>query len=249
MKKKILILSIVLFSALTIFAETDYQAIVKSIDELQDFDGMDLSLIWTIVSQKPGEDKSVTKIQLFRRDTDEQLLYLMLKPEVDKGSGFLRSGDNAWIYDPGSRKFSHVSMKENIGDSEARNNDTGETSLVDDYSIIATEEGSLGKIETYIITLEAKTNEVATPKLKMWVRKDKNLPLKQEEYSLSDRLVRTVIFPKWTTVGGKYMPSQMLMKDELKKGEKTQISISNVSNAKIPDDIFTKAYLERINNK
>ncbi len=249
MKKIILIIGLVFITATTTFAETDYKAIVQSIDDLQDFDGMDLSLIWTIVSQKPGEDKSVTKIQLFRRDTEEKLLYLMLKPEVDKGSGFLRSGDNAWIYDPGSRKFSHVSMKENIGDSEARNNDAGETSLVEDYNITATEEGRLGKVDTYIITFEAKTNEVATPKLKIWVRKDKNLPLKQEEYSLSNRLIRTVIYRKWTTVGGKFMPSQMLMKDELKKGEKTQITVSSVSNAKIPEDIFTKDYLERINNK
>ncbi len=249
MKKITLILSFLLFSITTTFAETDYNEILQSIDDLQDFDDMDLSIIWTMVSQKPGEDKSVQKIQIFRRDSEEKALYLMLKPEVDKGSGYLMVDDNAWIYDPGSRKFSFVSLKENIGDSEARNNDIDGDSLVDDYNITATEVGKLGKTDTHIITLEAKTNEVATPKLIIWVRTDKNIILKQEEYSLSDRLVRTTIYPKWTTVGGKFMPSKILFMDNLKEGEKTQISASNISNAQIPDDIFTKDYLERINNK
>ncbi|MGL1890475.1 MAG: outer membrane lipoprotein-sorting protein [Spirochaetaceae bacterium] len=249
MKKIILILTLALFGMTSSFAETDYNGILQKLDDLQDFEGMDLSMVWTIVSTKPGEDKSVTKIQIFRRDSEENALYLFLKPEVDKGQGFLMSGDNAWSYDPGSRKFSHFSLKENIGDSDAQNNDVRASSYVEDYNIVDTAESKLGKISVHILTLEAKTNEVTTPKLKIWIRKDKGLPLKQEEYSLSDRLVRTIIIPKWTTVGGKYMASQTLIQDNLKKGEKTQMSVSNISNAKIPDDVFTKAYLERINNK
>jgi len=249
MKKITLLISLLVFSLAGIFAETDYNAILKSLDDLQDFKGVDLSFVWTIVAQKPGEDKSVTKIQIFRRDSEENALYLVLKPEVDKGQGYLMSGDNAWMYDPGSRKFSHFSLKENIGDSDANNDDVRAESYVDDYDIVGTEDGRLGKIPTHIITLKASNREVTTPKLKVWVRKDKNLILKQEEYSLSDRLVRTIIFPKWTTIGGKYISTQMLIKDELKEGEKTQLSTSNISNAQIPDDVFTKPYLERINNK
>lgn len=249
MKKLLLLFLIVVTGWSVAFADTNYQEILKSIDDLQDFSDMDLSLVWTIVGMKPGEDKSVRKIQVFRRDTEEKFLYLFLKPEVDKGQGFLMSEDNAWMYDPGSRKFSHFSLKENIGDTDAKNEDIDGYSYVDDYSIENAEESKLGKIDVYVITLVAKTNEVSTPKVKLWVRKDKNLPIKQEDYSLSDRLVRTMIFPKWTTVDGRYIPSQQLILDNLKKGEKTQITISNLSNAKIPDDVFTKAYLERINNK
>lgn len=249
MKKNILLLAVTFVAFTSLFADTDYKAIIQSLDDMQNFDEMDLSLEWTVVAQKPGEDKSVTKIQVFRRDIKEQFLYLILKPEVDKGQGFLMSGDNAWAYDPSSRKFSHFSLKENIADSDARNEDIDGYSYVDDYDIVETGEGKLGKLDTHVITLEAKTNEVATPKIKIWLRKDNNLVLKQEDYSLSGRLVRTMLFPKWTTVAGRYIPTKQLILDNLKEGEKTQISISNVSNAKIPDDVFTKAYLERINNK
>ncbi|MBN2616693.1 MAG: outer membrane lipoprotein-sorting protein [Spirochaetales bacterium] len=249
MKKIFLIITITLFGMFSSFAETDYTFVLKALDELQNFENVDLSMIWTIVSQKPGEDKSVTKIQIFRRDSEDNALYLFLQPEVDKGQGFLMSGDNAWMYDPGSRKFSHFSLKENIGDSDANNNDVRATSYAEDYNITSAEVGMLGKVETYILSLEAKNNEVTTPKMKIWVRTDKNLLLKQEEYSLSDRLVRTIIIPKWTTVGGKYISAQTLIQDNLKEGEKTQMTASDISNAQIPDDVFTKAYLERINNK
>ncbi|QEN05415.1 outer membrane lipoprotein-sorting protein [Thiospirochaeta perfilievii] len=248
MKRIFLIFSFALIGVLSITAQ-DYTQVLKGLDNLQDFEGVDLSMVWTIVSQKPGEEKSVTKIQIFRRDSEDNALYLFLKPEVDKGQGFLMSGDNAWMYDPSSRKFSHFSLKENIGDSDAQNQDVKATSYAEDYNIVKAEEGKLGKIDTYIITLEAKTNEITTPKMKIWVRKDKNLLLKQEDYSLSDRLVRTIIIPKWTTVGGKYISAQTLIQDNLKEGEKTQITASSISNAQIPDDVFTKAYLERINNK
>lgn len=249
MKKILFITIMVLVSALPTFSNEKGTEILETLDDLQNFEGVDLSMVWTIVAQKPGEEKSVSKIQIMRRDSEEKALYLFLQPEVDKGQGFLMSEDNAWAYDPSSRKFSHFSLKENIGDSDANNNDVRATSYVEDYSVVTLEEGKLGKIDTYILTLEANNNEVATPKLKIWVRKDKTLPLKQEEYSLSDRLVRTIIIPKWTTVGGKFLAKQTLVIDNLKEGEKTQMSASDISNAQIPDDVFTKAYLERINNK
>lgn len=249
MKKILIILSMLLLGIGGISAETDYMKVLEELDALKDFTEMDLSLVWTMVSQKPGEEKSVTKIQLFLRDKDDQFVYLLLKPEVDKGQGYFKSGENAWAYDPTSGKYSHFSLKENIGDTDAKNDDVDGYDYTDDYEIVTAEPGMLGKIDAHVITLTARTNEVATPKLKIWVRMDNNLLLKQEEYSLSDRLLRTALFPKWTTVGGRYIYSKALYIDNLKKGEKTQVTISNLSNAKIPDNVFTKDYLKKVNNK
>lgn len=249
MKKILFIVHFLLFMGFTTFSNDKGMEILKRLDELQNFEGMDLSLVWTIISQKPGEDKSVTQIQIMRRDSEDKALYLILKPEVDKGQGFLMSEDNAWAYDPSSRKFSHFSIKENIGDSDARNDDVREVTYVEDYRVVHLEEGLLGKVDSYILTLEATNNEVATPKMKIWVRKDKNLPLQMEEYSLSDRLVRTIKIPKWTTVAGKFISKQTLVIDNLKEGEKSLITATDVNNLPIPDSNFTKAFLERINNK
>jgi hypothetical protein len=68
-----------------------------------------------------------------------------------------------------------------------------------------------------------------------------------EDYSLSDRLMRTAYYPKYMKVAERFIPSRMLFVDELKEGEKTQVTIKDASVATLPDSVFTKAYLERVN--
>lgn len=243
--KKIILGFLAVFS-LSLFGQ-DFDAMLKTIDEMGRFDGKDFSCNYTMVSEKPGEERSVMEIKVYRRDDEDKFLLLILKPEVDKGTGYLKVGDNQWMYDPTSRKFSHFSAKENVGDSESRSSDFEESSLADDYNVVSSEEGKLGKYATWILTLEAKNNEVADPKVKIWIRKDKELPLVMESYSLSDRKTRTQVFQGYAKVGENYEPSKMLIMDNLKEGEKTQISISNHSVATIPDEVFTKAFVEKVN--
>ena len=78
----------------------------------------------------------------------------------------------------------------------------------------------------------------------IWVTKDSELVLKAEEYSLTYRLMRTSLFPKYTKVGDVFIPVQLIFLDELVEGQKTQISVSEISVSDIPDHVFTKAYIE-----
>ncbi len=95
-----------------------------------------------------------------------------------------------------------------------------------------------------MLTLKAKNDEVSYPMLKLSIRKDKPLALKEEDYSLSDRLMRTVLFPPtYIEVAGRTVYSQMLIEDELNNGEKSQLTISDVSVAQLPDATFSKAFL------
>lgn len=229
-------------------AEPDFHAMLREIDDIQDFSGRDFSGVFTIVSDKPGEKQSVTQVRMFRRDDKEQFLMLMILPEANKGQGYLKEGDNVWFYDPVSRKFNHSSLKESLGDSEARNNDFSRKHIEDDYDIQATAEGMLGKFPVWIITLKAKTNEVSYDLVKIYVRKDRPLVLKQEDYSVSGRLMRTTLMPKYADIGGgKFYPSLLLMVDEVNVGEKSQVTMTELSTERLPNKVFTKAFLESTN--
>jgi len=93
------------------FAETpDFKAMLKAIDENGDFGTQDYSAVFTIVTQKPEEKDAVIQVKLFRRDDHDQLVWIMLKPEAQKGQGFLKVDENIWMYDPESGKFSHSTM-------------------------------------------------------------------------------------------------------------------------------------------
>ena len=100
---------------------------------------------------------------------------------------------------------------------------------------------------TLDLDLQATNDEVPYPGARMWIRTDNSLVLKVESYSLSDRLMRTAYYPNYVEVAGRFIPSRMLFVDELKEGEKSQVTIRDVSLSALPDSVFTKAYLERVN--
>ena len=221
---------------------------LKEIDKLGSFDDSDFSCVYTFVSERPGEETEVSQVRMFRRDASDQFVMLILKPEYQKGQGYLRVDDNVWFYDPESRKFTHSSMRENIQNSEARNSDMDGLSLSEDYEVVDWKEEKLGNFDTYVLFLSALNDEVTYPKMKIWVRTDATIVLKEEDYSLSDRKMRTTFFPKYVKVGEKYVPSQILIVDNLQEGEKTQLTMKNPSTADLPDSVFSKAYIERVNN-
>ncbi len=237
--------ALALSSAFVFAAATpDFKVMLAAVDANADFGKEDYSSVFTIVTQKPGENDSVMQIKLFRRDENDQVVWIILKPDAQRGQGFLKVEDNIWMYDPESGKFSHSTMKEQIQNSKAKSSDLKRGSFAEDYDVAASDEGVLGKYPVWILTLKAKNNEVSYPSLKLFVRKDKPLVLKEEDYSLSDRLMRTVLYPpKYIEMSGKTVYSQILIQDELNKGEKSQLTLSDVSVAKLPDATFSKAFL------
>ncbi len=245
MKRFLIIALLALAAAGAAFAQ-DVNKILKDLDELGDFDNQDFSAVYTIVSQKPGEKDSVSSVQLFRRDKKEQFTMIVLLPEVNKGQGYLREEDNVWFYDPTSRKFSFSSIKENIQDSEARNSDLTLRGFAVDYESTGVKEGTIGSIPVWIIDLKAKSNDVSYERLVLHVAKSQTVLLKEEAYSVSGRLMRTTVYGKYVKLGGKQLPSQIIILDELNPGERSQLTMTQQSVSVIPDRVFTKAYLEQV---
>ncbi len=226
----------------------DFEKILGEIDELRNFEGRDFSCVYTIVSEKPGEEKSVTQARIFRRDETDQFVLLILQPQVQRGQGYLKADENVWFYDPESRKFEKSTLRENVQDSDAQNSDFNRNSLAEDYEVTDWESTTLGRFPVYLLDLAAKHDDVSYDRIRIWVRQDISIVLKEENYSVSNRLMRTALYPKYTVVDDKYLPSSALIVDELNEGERTQFSMKDATTATIPDYVFTKAYLERVNN-
>jgi len=222
------------------------KALLQQVDDLSDFTGKDFSAVFTIVTQKPGEKDSVTQARVFRRDVKKQFLILILLPEVNKGQGYLREDDNVWFYDPTSRKFSHSSVKENLQNTKAKNSDFTLSSFAEDYTVTSMTEGAVGKFPVWVLDLKANTNEVAYDRVVLYIRKDPTMLLKREDYSVNGRLMRTTAYPKYVELEGKLLPAQILILDEINKGEKSQITMTEQSVTPLPDKVFTKAFLEQV---
>ena len=237
-----------LFTASGLFAaDVDTHALLTEIDRQRTFGERDFTAVMTMISEDPEDGVERLVVQQFRRDADDAFLILFRDPAVQRGQGYLRQGDNLWFYDPDSRKFSHTSLKESFQGTDARNSDFGEVSYADDYAVRTVEEGTLGKYAVWVLDLQATSEEVTYPFLKAWVTREGSLVLKTEDYSLTERLMRTSYFPRYARVGDSVVPTEMIFVDELVEGKKTRISLSELSEAAIPDSVFTKAYVERAN--
>lgn len=222
--------------------------IMENTEDILAYHG-DYSATMSLVIDKPGKPRENLQYKVFQRTDDNLMTLFQLFPEADKGVGYLRDNENIWSYDPISRKFSHTSIKEALGDSDVKLDDVDQakTKWRENYEVTAYEEGTLGKFAVDIITLTAKTTDPAYAKSKYYIRKDIPLLLKEEDFSGSDRLMRTILLPKYAKVPAGYVATQAIMRDELNKGEQTQQVISDLTFDKLPDRIFTKAYLEGLN--
>ncbi|MBN1649328.1 MAG: outer membrane lipoprotein-sorting protein [Spirochaetales bacterium] len=252
MKRKIMLFGLLALSfALTAAMhaqEADMNKILDEIDKLNNFDDTDFSCVYTIVAEKPGEERSITEALLFRRDVEDKFLLLIRKPEVKRGEGYLMEDDNVWFYDPESREFEHSSLSESFSDSDAKNDDFDRGTLSEEYFVESWESAVLGGNDVYVLSLKARNSDVTYDRMKLWVRKDVSVVIKAEEYGFSGNLMRTAGYFDYVKIGkNKIIPSRVLMIDNLNIGEKTQITLKNPSLKDIPDNVFTKSYLERVN--
>ena len=113
----------------------------------------------------------------------------------------------------------------------------------------ATLEGSI-EIEGrdyWIILLTAKVKGLPYPTRRAWVDKEYLLPMKEELYAKSGKLLKTSTMDSIKKVQGRWFPSRFMFKDELKRNSKgTEWLIDEIFfDVDIPDSRFSKALLRK----
>jgi outer membrane lipoprotein-sorting protein len=244
---------VLLFLAQALSAQTDME-ILRRADSLASYMDTDFSAEYTIIQDKPGQSRSTTVAGVFRRDSIETYVIVIMQPAVSRGQGYLKQGRTLWFYDPQSRRFNTTSSSERFQNTNARNSDFTRSTLADDYRIANGEDSTLGRFKCRLLTLEAVTTEVTYPRMKIWISDD-GLVRKTEDYSLSGQLLRTSAFPDYHQIGGRFVPKQILFEETLRGAvidgklinERTQITINKPSFTKIPDSTYSKTFLESVN--
>lgn len=226
--------------------------LMKKIEELQEMTA-DIRAKVDLIQTKTGQGTKRIEMLYYRRDADDSFLIVMIAPEIDKGNGYLRVGDNFWMYRRNTRTFQHVNRDESIGGSDAHADDFEKRKLTELYSPSKDAAGKeiltlekLGAVPVFRFEVTAKVNDVDYPKKIYWVMQDKGLPLKEQSFSASGTLMQTAYFINYTTIEKRYVPVKQLYIDEFEKGNKTIVEISGMSTEKLDDSFFTKAYLENL---
>ncbi len=244
-----------LFLALAIVAlsgsfaqEPKYAELLVHLDKATDLSDVDCSAVVRLKRTDPENGNSDETFAIFRRDATSTFSILQLAPESKKGTGYLKTGDDMYTYDPGSRKFSYTSMKDSFSGSDARNSDMEKSTLAEDYKVTGSGSGTLGKFMVWILDLDAVNSGVTYARQKLWIDKATTTVLKAEECSPSGRLLRTSLFPSYVKVGTRLIATRRIFIDALVAGKRTEMTITDVSVKSLADEVFSKAFLEKATN-
>jgi outer membrane lipoprotein-sorting protein len=183
---------------------------------------------YVLYSLKKGRDKVVA---------------LFLSPPSDKGRATLRLAENMWLYMPEVGRPIRVTSLQSVTGSIFNNADILRIDYTAEYDVEAAEEQK----DAYLLSLKAKTGEVAYDKLKMWVDKQALLPVTIEAYAASGLLLKTLRFKDVKDFGGGIRrPATIETDSPLYKGYKSVMLWSGLKKASFRDEIFTLNYLPRV---
>lgn len=224
--------------------------ILKGIDQRVKSPGDYKSLVY--IEQREKDKPDVAREALvYRRDLDQKLMILFTKPKTEAGKGYLRVDRNLWYYDPTVGKWERRTDRERIAGTDSRRQDFDQSDLAGEYDPAFIAEEKLGNFAVWHLKLTGKPGkDLAYPIVEFWVDQTTGNDLKRQDFALSGKLMRTSYRPKWQKVysetkqGDVWFPQEIRIFDEIDKANSTLILIQSVDLQALPENIFTKAWLE-----
>lgn len=247
------LLFVALLAAAPAFADLTAEEQLKLLKELDDRERNtgDYKALGYLEQKEKDKADIVREMLIYRRDADDKLLLLFVKPKSEEGKGYLRLDKNLWSYDPSTGKWERTTEREKIGGTNSRRSDFDESRLAEEFDPKFDGEEKLGKFDTLKLTLTVKPGvDVAYPVVKLWVDKVNHNILKRQEFALSGRLMRTAYYPKWQKIYSEskkadvWFPGEMRFFDEVEKQNSTLVLIKSVDLNALDANLFTKAWLE-----
>lgn len=171
-------------------------------------------------------------------------------PARDAGSRFLRiERDRMWIFLPRVGKSIRIQghmLRQGLMGSDFSFGDASENpSMVEDYSAVVEGEEIFNDRPTYVLHLQARRDDLAYPSRRIWVDSEQWLPLKEERYAKSGKLLKTMILSDVRRVGGRWYPFRMELNNALQADTSTILEILEMElDIPVPAHIFTMRHLE-----
>jgi len=173
-----------------------------------------------------------------------------LSPAREQGTKMLKLEDQLWIYSPSTDRTIQISghmLRQSVMGSDLSYEDMMEDrELTEVYNASVAGSEAVDGRECWILELKARVSDVAYATRKMWIDRERYIPLREELYAKSGQLLKRSTMSNVIKVEGRWFPATIVYKDMLKQGEGTEFRITSIKfNQNIPEYIFTKAALKQ----
>jgi len=243
--KQLIILTLLLFST-TLFAQyPEGKTVLDKIDENMSSENRVFTARMIIHGKRSSRTMELKSWSV----GDDQSFSEYLSPARDAGTKMLKLEDKLWIYSPSTDRTIQISghmLRQSVMGSDLSYEDMMEdVKLSEQYHSVVTGTEEIEGRNCYILELTATDKEVSYYKRILWVDIERYIPLKEELYSKSDKLLKKTELFDVVKLKGRWFPRKIVFKDMLKSGKGTEYIIDDIElDVKIPEHIFSKASLK-----
>jgi outer membrane lipoprotein-sorting protein len=195
----------------------------------------------TAVAGQPAE---VRKYRVLSKG-NENTVVMVTEPAAERGQIMLMKGRDLWIFMPSISQPIRLALAQRLT-GQVANGDIARSNFSGDYTPKILRTDTIGGEQYYVLELNAVDRGVTYHKVIYWVKQSNFWPHHAEFYSLSNRLLKTARYENFQTMLGKPRPTRLVMEDALRKDEESVLEYSAMKLRDLPDKIFTKDYLNKL---
>jgi len=219
------------------------QSILEKADEIR-FPRDSFQVNVAIRTTSPDRSEELYRYQVLSKGNENSIV-MITEPASERGQAILMKGRDLWVFMPSVSQPIRLSLSQRLT-GQVANGDIARANFTGDYHPQLLHNESIDGEDYYVLELTGVDRSVTYQKVLLWVNQSSFRPYKAEFYSVSGRLLKTSRYENFDKILGEIRPTRIIMEDALKSGEISVLDYSDMKLRDLPDKIFTKDYLKRL---
>lgn len=192
----------------------------------------------------PGQSPEVRKYRVLSKGNANTLV-MITEPAAERGQIMLMKDRDLWVFMPSVSQPVRLSLGQRLT-GQVANGDLARSNFAGDYAPKIVRDEVLDGENHHVLELTAADRGVTYSRVLYWVKQSNFRPHRAEFYSVSNRLLKTCRYENYQTLLGTLRPTRLVMEDALRKGEESVLEYSAMKLRDLPDKIFTKEHLNKL---
>ncbi len=197
-----------------------------------------------IVTRRADQSTETRRYQVLSKGNDRTLV-ITTEPASERGQTLLMNDRNLWVFLPNVSQPVRLSLAQRLT-GQVANGDLARANFTGDYHPRILRSEIIDGEPHHVLELTGVDRSVTYPRVLFWVKQKNFHPHKAEFYSLSNRLLKTCRYENFRTMAGRLRPTRLVMDDALRAGEQSILEYDDMKLRELPDKLFTKEYLRRL---
>ncbi|HMW64502.1 MAG TPA: outer membrane lipoprotein-sorting protein [Accumulibacter sp.] len=224
-------------------ADAEARQIVEKADQVR-FPAEGFQVDVTITTTGSDQNSDVRKYRVLAKGNSNSIVRVT-EPASERGQILLMKGRDLWVFMPDVSQPIRLALSQRLT-GQVANGDLARANFAADYNPTLLRKEKLGGDEHYVLELTGVDRGVTYQRVVYWVREKDFAPYKAEFYSLSNRLLKTCKYENFKMMEGRKRPTRLVMEDALRGGEQSVLEYGSMKLRDLPDKIFTKDYLKKL---